>query len=77
MTIRLIKIALIIGVGLFGALAAFTNISISEITSGAVKGAVGMGDVIQHPNVQWRAIESPAIAGALFWLIVLAEAAGD
>ena len=76
MIIRHAKIALVLGVGLFAALAAFTNLTISEVTFPVVRDAVGMGDVIHHPNVNWRAIESPFVAGILFALIVLAEAVG-
>jgi predicted small integral membrane protein len=76
MIIRCAKIALVLGVGLFAGLAAFTNLTITEVTLGAVRGAVGMGDVVQHPNVQWRAVESTTFSAILFWMIVLAEVAG-
>ena len=76
MIIRLIKIALVLAIGLFGTIAAFTNITISEVTSGAVAAAVSMQDTFQHPNTMWRAIENPTIVGILFGLIVLGEAVG-
>ncbi|MEE9210396.1 MAG: DUF2165 domain-containing protein [Kiloniellales bacterium] len=76
MIIRCAKIALVFGVGLFAGLAAFTNLSITEVTLGAVRGAVAMGEVVQHPNLQWRAVHSPAFSAVLFWAIVAAEAGG-
>ncbi len=76
MIIRYAKICLVLGVGLFGLLAAFTNMMIPEITYAAVQRAVGMGDVIQHSNVGWRAVASPTFAAILFGLIVLVEFGG-
>ncbi len=76
MIIRCAKIALVLGVGLFAGLTAFTNLTITEINLGAVRNAIAMGDVVQHPNLQWRAVQSPAFSAVLFWMIVLAEAAG-
>lgn len=70
---------MVFGLGLFMALAAINNVTTlgdSKFSANsAVTFAIGMKETGQHPNVMWRAIESPII----IWLgvigIILTEAA--
>ncbi len=62
------KIFLVFGMGLFLTLAAFNNSMTLEGTFGAVKSAVDMQGTFKVPVLMWRAIESPI----LIWLCVAA-----
>jgi predicted small integral membrane protein len=72
---KLGKILLVASMGIFLALAAFNNITMSQGGLGAVKGAISMATTFQAPGAMWRAIASPTIAWILFATIVVAEAA--
>lgn len=71
---RIGKVLLVLGMGLFLGLAAFNNVIMSEGGFGAVAAAVGMETTFQHPNAMWRAITSPAFIWMGWGAIVLAEA---
>lgn len=73
---RIGKILLVAGMGLFLALAAFNNLIMSQGGLGAVRGAVSMATTFQPPEAMWRAITSPALTWMLFATIVLAEIVG-
>ena len=70
---RTIKTLLVAGMALLLSLAAFGNITMSDVAFGAIKTAVGMQGTFKH--AMWRAIESPAIVWGIFALIVLVEVA--
>lgn len=72
---RLGKILLVFGMGLFLGLAAINNITMSAGGYGAVAAAVGMETTFQAPGAMWRAVSSPAIIWSGFAAIVLAEIA--
>lgn len=73
------KILLVFGIGLFMALAALNNaLTLGDTpfsANGAVAFAVGMQETGQHPNLMWRAIESPFIIWLAVFCIILTEAA--
>lgn len=58
---RLGKIFLVLGMGLFMTLAAFNNTLTFQGTFNPVNGVVGMQGTFQHPMLMWRAIETPFI----------------
>jgi len=53
------KIAMILGYGLFLLLAAINNTLSPKGAYGAVAGVVGMGGTFHDPMVMWRAIQTP------------------
>ena len=71
---KLGKIFLVLGMGMFLTLAAFNNSMTLQGTFGAVKSAVDMQGTFKVPVLMWRAIENPT----LIWLcvagIILTEA---
>jgi predicted small integral membrane protein len=71
---RLGKIFLVMGIGLFIALAAFNNAIGPNGPYGAVTATVSMADTFNDPNVMWRAIESPLIKWMAVIGIIAAEA---
>lgn len=64
---RIGKIAMVLALGLFMALAAINNVltlgDSKFSANSAVSLVVGMQETGQHPNLMWRAIESPIIVG--------------
>jgi predicted small integral membrane protein len=73
---RIGKILLVFGMGVFLALAAFNNITMSAGGYGAVAAAVGMETTFQPPGAMWRAITSPALIWLGFAVIVIGELVG-
>ncbi len=73
---RIGKILLVAGMGLFLGLAALNNIMMSAGGYGAVAAAIGMETTFKDPAAMWRAVTSPALIWAALGVIVLAEAAG-
>lgn len=75
MSVRIGKILLVLGIGLFIGLAAFNNAMGPKGTYMAVADTVGMKGTFGDPGVMWRAIESPVVIWAGVISIILAEAA--
>ena len=73
---RLGKILLVLGMGLFLGLAAINNVLMAEGGFGAVGAAVGMETTFQHPNAMWRAITNPTLIWIAFGVIVIGEFVG-
>ena len=59
------KVFMVLALGLFMVLAALNNIltfgDAPFSANGAVKMTIGMQETGKHPNLMWRAIESPAV----------------
>ena len=72
--IRIGKIYLVLGMGLFLGLAAFNNAITAPGTFGAVSFAVGMETTFQDPKLMWRAISNPAVIWIGVIGIILTEA---
>jgi predicted small integral membrane protein len=72
------KVFLVFGIGLFMALAALNNaLTLGDApfsANGAVSFAVGMQETGQHPNLMWRAIDSPFLIWLAVFCIILTEA---
>jgi predicted small integral membrane protein len=74
--IRIGKVVLVFGVGLFLFLAAVNNSLGMEGAFGAVKGVVDMQATFKVPTLMWRAIENPMLIWILLVGIVVAEYVG-
>ena len=71
---RIGKILLVTGMGIFLGLAAINNMTMSAGGYGVIGAAMGMETTFQAPQVMWRAISSPALIWAAWAVIVLGEA---
>ena len=70
---RIGKIILVLGMGLFLALAALNNITMSAGGYSAVAAAIGMETTFNDPGAMWRAITSPTLIWIAFGTIVAIE----
>lgn len=74
---RIGKVLMVLALGLFMLLAAFNNIlTLGDkpfSANGAVAMTIGMQETGQHPNLMWRAIESPVVVWVGAFGIVIAE----
>jgi|SaaInlV_120m_DNA_3_1039746.scaffolds.fasta_scaffold56872_1 predicted small integral membrane protein len=75
---RVGKVLMVLALGLFMVLAAFNNVLTwggAFSADGAVAMTIGMQETGQHPNLMWRAIDSPIIVALGAIGIILVEIA--
>src|SRR5690349_5464267 len=73
--LRLAKIAMVASIAAFATLVAFGNITDYGTNFVFVEHVLSMDSVFPNSSITYRAITSPALHHAAYWLIIAAEAA--
>jgi predicted small integral membrane protein len=72
-TVRLSKIILVAAIALLASLVAFGNLTDYGTNFAFVQHVLQMDTVFPDTTIRWRAIDSPALHHAAYWLIIAAE----
>lgn len=75
MIIRLSKVALVAGIGIFLLLVVFNNLTDYGSNLLFVENVLNMSTTFEGNNAMWRAIDAPWIHHLFYWTIILWEAA--
>lgn len=72
---RTLRLLLAAGTALHLSLIAFNNLTDYQSNLFFVQGVFAMEDTFSHPVNSWRAVQSPVLMQAGYWLIILTEIA--
>lgn len=75
LTTRLVKVAMVASVALFGLVVSFNNMVDYGSNYEFVRHTLSMDTIFPGSALKWRAIPQPAAWAIAYWLIILAEAA--
>jgi len=75
LTTRLVKVAMVASVALFGLLVSFNNMVDYGSNYEFVRHTLSMDTIFPGSALKWRAITQPAAWAIAYWLIILTEAA--